>query len=142
MVATMENFNDGEKKFLVDLFIKARKELVAGLIFESPGEYLGDIGELSSPAAIRNDTQLQAQSESEKYLSTIDKAIHHLDDMKQALAGTSKEGADRLYTDRTNFKNFGNIVLEELAKTTGDTITPNEKATWDKFMNAMVDALN
>ncbi|XP_018431464.1 PREDICTED: hemoglobin larval subunit beta-1-like, partial [Nanorana parkeri] len=102
--------------------------------------YFSSFGNLSSPAAVTGNAKVHAHGK--KVLGAIDNAIHHLDDVKQTLAGLSKQHADELYVDPENFKRLGDMLIIVLASKLGSEFTPKVQSAWEKFINVLVAALS
>ncbi|XP_018429776.1 PREDICTED: hemoglobin larval subunit beta-1-like [Nanorana parkeri] len=91
-------------------------------------------------SAIAGNAKVHAHGK--KVLGAMDKAVHHLDDVKRVLAGLSKQHAEELHVDPENFKRFGEVLLIVLASKLGSEFSPKVQSAWEKFINVLVAALS
>ncbi|XP_068103442.1 hemoglobin larval subunit beta-1-like [Hyperolius riggenbachi] len=83
--------------------------------------YFSSFGNLSSASAISGNSKVHAHGK--KVIGAIDKAVHHLDDVKHTLAALSKQHAEELNVDPENFKRFVDVLIVVLASKLGAAFT-------------------
>uniref|UniRef100_UPI00398E9039 hemoglobin subunit beta-like n=1 Tax=Pristiophorus japonicus TaxID=55135 RepID=UPI00398E9039 len=78
----------------------------------------------------------------EKVVSALNKAIGNLDDVKSEFSKLSRDHAETFKVDPENFKLLSSCLLIELAQTLQKDFTPEVHASFNKFLNVVVDALS
>ncbi|CAI9587077.1 unnamed protein product [Staurois parvus] len=92
--------------------------------------YFSSFGNLSSSAAISGNAKVGAHGK--KVLGAIGNAVHHMDNVKQVLAGLSKQHAEELHIDPENFKvRLGEVLIVVLANKLGSEFSPKVQAAWE-----------
>ncbi|NP_001087289.1 hemoglobin subunit epsilon 1 L homeolog [Xenopus laevis] len=102
--------------------------------------YFSSFGNLSNVAAISGNAKVRAHGK--KVLSSVDEAIHHIDDVKHFLSSLSKKHAQELHVDPENFKRLADVLVIVLAGKLGASFTPQVQAAWEKFSAGLVAALS
>ncbi|XP_068102978.1 hemoglobin larval subunit beta-1-like isoform X2 [Hyperolius riggenbachi] len=147
LAATMVHWTAEEKAAINSIWSKVDLEndghdALGRLLLTYPWtqRYFSSFGNLSSASAISGNSKVHAHGK--KVIGAIDKAVHHLDDVKHTLAALSKKHAEELNVDPENFKRFVDVLIIVLATKLGAAFTPQTQATWEKFNNVLVAALS
>ncbi|KAM5152926.1 hemoglobin subunit beta-3-like [Mantella aurantiaca] len=105
------------------------------LVYPWTQRYFSSFGNLSG-------ANPKVRAHGKKVLGAVDNAIHNLDNVKESLAGLSKQHANELHVDPENFKRLAQVLVIVLAGKLGSSFTPQVQAAWEKFSNVLVSGLS
>ncbi|XP_014828926.1 PREDICTED: hemoglobin subunit beta-1-like isoform X1 [Poecilia mexicana] len=102
--------------------------------------YFGSFGDIFTTTAILKNPKLAALGK--VVLSALDTAVKNMDNVKAMYAPLSRQHYEKIKVDPDNFRLLAECITITIACKLRAELNPQVQATWQKFLSAVVEAMN
>ncbi|XP_012734001.1 hemoglobin subunit beta-1 [Fundulus heteroclitus] len=102
--------------------------------------YFGTFGDIFTTTAILNNSKLAALGKI--VLRGLDTAVKNMDNIKPTCASLSRLHYEKIKVDPDNFRLLAECITISIACKLKAELSPQVQATWQKFLSAVVEAMN
>ncbi|KAM4535675.1 hemoglobin cathodic subunit beta-like [Fundulus diaphanus] len=102
--------------------------------------YFGTFGDIFTTTAILNNSKLAALGKI--VLRGLDTAVKNMDNIKPTCASLSRLHYEKIQVDPDNFRLLAECITISMACKLKAELNPQVQATWQKFLSAVVEAMN
>lgn len=110
------------------------------IVYPWTERYFGTFGDLFTTTAVLNNPKVAAHGK--VILQALDEGVKNMDNIKDTYAPLSRLHCEELNVDPDNFRLLADCVTISVACKLRSALNPQVQATWQKFLSAVVDALN
>ncbi|XP_061568749.1 hemoglobin cathodic subunit beta-like [Cololabis saira] len=110
------------------------------IVYPWTERYFGTFGDIFTNTAILNNAKVAAHGK--VVLNALDKAVKNMDRLKDTYASLSRLHYEELNVDPDNFRLLADCITVTVACKLKSAMNPQVQATWQKFLSAVVEAMN
>ncbi|XP_037544364.1 hemoglobin cathodic subunit beta-like [Nematolebias whitei] len=110
------------------------------IVYPWTERYFGTFGDIFTTSAILSNAKVAAHGK--VVLRALDRAVKNLDNMNETYAALSRLHYENLNVDPDNFRLLADCITITIACKLKAALDPQVQATWQKFLSAVVDAMN
>ncbi|XP_026179888.1 hemoglobin cathodic subunit beta-like [Mastacembelus armatus] len=110
------------------------------IVYPWTERYFGTFGDIFTTTAILNNAKVAAHGK--VVLKALGKAVTDIDNIRTIYADLSRLHYEELQVDPDNFRLLADCIIIAVACKLRNTLDPQSQATLQKFLYAVVEALN
>ncbi|XP_041866846.1 hemoglobin cathodic subunit beta-like [Melanotaenia boesemani] len=110
------------------------------IVYPWTERYFGTFGDIFTTTAILNNPKVAAHGT--VLLRALGKGVKNMDKMKETYSALSKLHYENLNVDPDNFRLLADSIIITFACKLKSAFNPQVQATWQKFLYAVVEAMN
>ncbi|XP_017284815.1 hemoglobin cathodic subunit beta-like [Kryptolebias marmoratus] len=110
------------------------------IVYPWTERYFGTFGDIFTTSAIL--TNAKVATHGKVVLRALDRAVKNLDNITETYAALSRLHYEKLKVDPDNFRLLADCITITIACKLKAALNPQVQATWQKFLSAVVEAMN
>nr|XP_046271968.1 hemoglobin cathodic subunit beta-like isoform X2 [Scatophagus argus] len=110
------------------------------IVYPWTERYFGTFGDIFTATAVLNNAKVAAHGK--VVLRAVDKGVKNMNNIKGTYADLSRLHYEKLKVDPDNFKLLADCLTIAVACKLKSALSPQVQATWQKFLSAVVEAMN